>query len=94
MVKEFEKVINRSKTDLVLEQLLLSIKQKNYGVGERIPTEKKISEEMEVSRAVVREALTTLRSIGVVESKVGKGSFVRNYDKDLIEAVLKSINRK
>lgn len=44
--------------------------------GDRIPSEHEISEELGVSRNVVREAISQLRADGVIESRQGLGSFV------------------
>jgi len=44
--------------------------------GERLPTEKELSERFGVSRTVVREALARLRTDGLVVSRQGSGVFV------------------
>lgn len=44
--------------------------------GDRIPSEHVISEELGVSRNVVREAISQLRADGLIESRQGVGSFV------------------
>jgi DNA-binding FadR family transcriptional regulator len=46
-------------------------------VGEKLPTENKLSEEMKVSRPVLRQALKQLREDGVIVSRQGSGSFVQ-----------------
>lgn len=45
--------------------------------GERLPSEREMSESMGVSRASVREALTALEAIGIVDIRPGEGTFVR-----------------
>jgi GntR family transcriptional repressor for pyruvate dehydrogenase complex len=44
--------------------------------GDRLPTERKLCAEFRVSRPVVREAISRLRSEGMVETHQGKGVFV------------------
>lgn len=44
--------------------------------GDRLPTEATIMEEFEVSRTVVREAISKLQAAGLVETRHGIGSFV------------------
>ena len=44
--------------------------------GARLPTEAMLCERYGVSRSVVREAMSMLRSNGVIESRRGSGSFV------------------
>lgn len=45
--------------------------------GDRLPTERQFCEQLEVSRATVRRALGQLVEEGLVEARVGRGSFVR-----------------
>ncbi len=47
-----------------------------FAPGERLPTEARLSEEFEVSRTVVREAIARLKAEGLVESRQGAGAFV------------------
>ncbi len=63
--------------DLVFDGLLQSIKSGSYGVDERLPTEHALAAEFQVSRPVVREALRRLRDQGLVYSRRGAGTFVR-----------------
>lgn len=44
--------------------------------GQKLPTEAALVEEFGVSRTVVREALTRLQAVGLVETFQGRGSFV------------------
>lgn len=45
-------------------------------VGDKLPTEKELSELYQVSRTVIREAIKTLKEKGWVETHVAKGTFV------------------
>jgi len=53
------------------------IAQGVYRKGDMLPSEKTLIEMMGVSRITVREALRLLSEAGVIETKKGKGSFVR-----------------
>lgn len=44
--------------------------------GEKIPSERELSEAIGVSRTVVREALNSLQLAGLVERRVGDGTYV------------------
>ncbi len=66
------------KSTLVAEQILLAIAKGEYAPGDRLPSERKLAEEMEVSRIPVREALSALQITGVVESVTGDGTYVRS----------------
>jgi GntR family transcriptional regulator, transcriptional repressor for pyruvate dehydrogenase complex len=55
--------------DLILSQALAE--------GARLPAERVLAEQFEVSRPVVREALTRLAADGIVTVRRGSGSFIR-----------------
>jgi GntR family transcriptional regulator len=48
-----------------------------YGLGNRLPSESALMSQFAVSRVTVRLALGALREVGLVESRQGKGHFVR-----------------
>ena len=47
--------------------------------GQKLPTESQLTETFGVSRTVIREAIATLAADGLVESRQGAGSFVRDH---------------
>ena len=63
--------------DRVYGQLLAFIVEQNLGQGDRLPSEHELSRLTAVSRPIVREALTRLQADGLIESRRGAGSFVR-----------------
>lgn len=61
------------------------IEQGVYSVGEKLPAERLISEEMNVSRTVVREAIIMLEVEGYVDVRKGSGIHViSDHQKNLI----------
>lgn len=64
----------------VSEKIANNIKQmvieKKYLPGEKLPNERKLAEEMAVSRTALREALRNLNASGVVVIKRGSGTFI------------------
>lgn len=69
--------VAKKKSIYVAEQIMEAINRGDYKVNERLPSERKIAEEMGVSRVPVREALSALQVVGIVESIPGAGSYVR-----------------
>jgi GntR family transcriptional regulator, transcriptional repressor for pyruvate dehydrogenase complex len=67
-----------SAPDAVREQLLELIEGGQLPVGAKLPSEQQLARSFGVSRPVVREGLGQLRSIGVIESRSGSGSFVKS----------------
>ncbi len=74
---EFQKLEKRKKPLHVANQLVDAIKSGDFGVGDKLPTEEELSDMTGVSRASVREALAALRLGGIIQTKVGKGTYVK-----------------
>jgi len=73
----FERLGETNRPGHVVDQILSSIGDGTLGPGERLPSEAKLAELTGVGRTSVREALAALRLMGVVETKVGDGTYVR-----------------
>lgn len=65
------------KSTLVARQLLRAVRCGDIGPGEPLPSERIIADRMCVSRGVVREALSALHISGIVEIRIGEGTFAR-----------------
>lgn len=60
--------------------------------GHQLPTEAVMAAEFGVSRPLLREALSELRSEGFVETRNGRGSFVRHpSESDLVESFTRQL---
>ena len=66
-----------SLTDRVCRALTQLIRGKELPPGTRLPSEATMAERFGVSRTVIREAVSRLKSEGLVESRQGSGVFVR-----------------
>jgi len=64
-------------SEQVAEALSAEIRAGRPAAGEKLPTEAALVEQFAVSRTVVREAVSRLKSLGLVESRQGSGVFVR-----------------
>lgn len=60
--------------------LIVSIRDGQLKLGQRLPTEAALAERFGVSRTVVREALSRLKTLGLLESRQGSGAFIRHPD--------------
>ncbi|NYT64481.1 FadR family transcriptional regulator [Alcaligenaceae bacterium] len=65
-----------SLTDQVANWLIQEISQKRLLPGDKLPSEKQLCEQFSVSRSVVREAVSQLKSESLVISQQGRGVFV------------------
>ena len=65
-----------SLTEAVAGQLAEAIIERDLGPGARLPAERDLARQLQVSRIVVREALGRLAQRGLVEVRPGVGTFV------------------
>lgn len=61
----------------IADQLIKLIDNNEFPPGSRLPAERDLAEQLQVSRASVREALIALEVIGLVDVKVGNGVIVK-----------------
>lgn len=61
-----------------LSYLRRKISTGEWAVGERIPIEPELADQMSVGRSTVREAVRSLASMGMLETAPGRGTFVRS----------------
>ena len=67
---------SRSLANLLSEEFENKIRQGLFGEGDKLPTESELVRSYDVSRTVVREALSKLQASGLVETRHGIGTFV------------------
>ena len=64
-------------SDKVVQDLRTLVKKNQMQVGDRLPAERKLCEQLGVSRSSLREAIQQLTSQGMLVSKVGAGTFLQ-----------------
>jgi DNA-binding FadR family transcriptional regulator len=65
-----------------------------HQLGDKLPTEAALAEHYGVSRTVVREAVATLRTEGLLETRQGSGIFVARTREDLVLRLPRSAARE
>lgn len=62
------------------KKMLAYIARNNYKIGEVLPTEDEFTDLLGVSRVVIREALSRLRMLGIVETRRKRGTVLKSPD--------------
>ena len=75
-----KRIDTTSLVDKVENSLVDFLKEKNLKIGDSIPKELDLALALGVSRTVIREALTRLRLMGLIETKKKSGSFITSPD--------------
>jgi GntR family transcriptional regulator, transcriptional repressor for pyruvate dehydrogenase complex len=69
-------------TQQVLSEIKNYIIKNKLKNGDKLPSERELCEILEVSRSIVREALSSLSSIGIINKHQGKGIYVGLFDEE------------
>jgi GntR family transcriptional regulator, transcriptional repressor for pyruvate dehydrogenase complex len=75
----------------IVEQIEGLLEKGDLRTGDQLPPERQLAEQFQVSRASVREALRTLELLGIVETRAGGGTFVRQTSPDDLARPLTSL---
>lgn len=65
-----------SAVDVVINSIKQLIAEDKLKLGDKLPSELEISEGLGISRGSVREAMKVLEALGVVDIKVGNGTYI------------------
>ncbi|WP_338780647.1 FadR/GntR family transcriptional regulator [Metabacillus sp. FJAT-52054] len=74
----------------VAEAILESIKEGAIKPGEKLNSVQQLSEDFNVGRSAIREALSALRAMGMIEMRQGEGTYVKKFDPNSIGGSLLS----
>jgi len=78
--KDLTPITSSTMADLVEVRLREYLKKKSFLPGDALPKELELAEALGVSRNVVREALSRLRMLGMIESKKKRGMVLARPD--------------
>jgi GntR family transcriptional repressor for pyruvate dehydrogenase complex len=79
--------VDRSRETLVSEitrKLLEYLLSGDVQPGDRLPSERNLSETLGVGRSVVREALKSLTVLGLIDVRQGDGTYLKRTDSELL----------
>jgi GntR family transcriptional regulator, transcriptional repressor for pyruvate dehydrogenase complex len=81
-------VHRNSLSDEIVEQIIDLISRGVLKAGERLPSEKELCQRFGVGRTTIREALRSLAVTGILDGRVGEGTFVSRDNRKYLEKAL------
>lgn len=69
-------MVNTSSAKNIINQLLQAIGDGELNPGDNLPSERILAEQFKVSRPVLREAISALSFLGIIQRKQGKGNLI------------------
>nr|WP_269751532.1 FadR/GntR family transcriptional regulator [[Bacillus] enclensis] len=80
----YKRIKPRKIYEEVAEALIDMIKSGQLKSGDKLESVQQLAENFEVGRSAVREALSALRAMGLVEMHQGEGTYVREFDSKML----------
>ena len=78
MMMKFQKLPQtqyRKRSSIIADFIIDQIRSNEYRAGMKLPSERTIAEQLGVSRPSVREAISALQIVGILESRPGDGTY-------------------
>jgi len=72
----FNEIENSTCVICVVNQILQAITKGKLNPGGKLPSERELAEQFKISRPVIREGISALSFLGVVQRKQGKGNYI------------------
>lgn len=72
----FKKLKHKRCTSHVVDEVMRAFQSGRLGIGDKLPSEQELADQTGVSRPSVREALSVLRFVGILDTRVGDGTYV------------------
>ena len=90
-MQNFEPVKSTRVADIIIDQIQAMIAKGILKAGEKLLSERKLCEQLNVSRASVREAISIMKDSGIVETYRGNGTIICDIFKKRISDPLENI---
>lgn len=85
---ELKPIKTRKIYEEIVEQIRGLVTSGELKPGDRLPSERDLAERLQVSRASVREALSALEILGLLDTRSGEGTYIRQVNIESLVAPL------
>jgi GntR family transcriptional repressor for pyruvate dehydrogenase complex len=83
------KIKKISVIDEVIKTIRNLIASGSYAVGDKLPAELNLCEQLGVGRSTIREAFRVLQATGLIELRTGKGAYVKSVEDTTFDTIKK-----
>src|SRR6056297_2092576 len=89
---KFEPIQKNRISEQIIDQIYSLIISGNLKPGDKMPSERELSEQFEVSRNSIREAIRILEILGFLVSKRGDGTYITEMSENIFEDYISKQN--
>lgn len=79
-VVEYKPIRRKKIYEQVADSLLESLKEGHLKPGDKLDSVEALAKSFDVGRSAIREALSALRALGILEMHQGEGTYVKTFD--------------
>lgn len=90
-IQHFETISIKKPTDLIIEQIKALISTGVLKPGERLPSERALSEKLNIGRGYIREAIKKMELYGILETRPQSGTFVASLGVKALEGLISNV---
>ncbi|BCG57360.1 FadR/GntR family transcriptional regulator [Paenibacillus sp. URB8-2] len=76
--------------EYVIQHILERIERGELKSGDKLTNERELSERLGVSRVPLREAISALSTLGILEARQGEGTFISEYNPGAIGKIIRT----
>lgn len=86
--EEFEPILRVDLTEEIISRIKVLLARGKLKLGSKLPPERDFARLLGVGRPALRQALKALETLGIIESQVGRGTFISRSTSGLLTAPL------
>lgn len=90
----FKQIKKSTLSDSIIKQIFEMITQGNILPGQKLPSERDLAEALSVSRPSIREAMRSLRTLGIIDVRTGDGTYLNENIDQLSDFRVKNLLNK
>lgn len=91
ILNNFEEIVYTKPSDIIINQIKNLISSGQLNPGEKLPSERKLSEKLSVSRSAVREAIQKMEFYGILKTQPQSGTIVAGLGVTALKGLLTDI---
>lgn len=91
LLENFKEIVYTKPSDIIINQIKGLIESGQLKPGEKLPSERKLSEKLQVSRSAIRDAIKKLEFYGILKTHPQSGTIVAGMGTNALKGLISDI---